>query len=108
MRQQSYADDVIVEHPSRPAVRQVALKRMRTAGGKLQTREINGVDDISFLDDLRRLGSIRFHRLDQFGAHPLMQSSRKRALFLAIDYLIQMAEFVEIVRLRLGGSPRRQ
>ncbi len=37
-----------------------------------------------------------------------MQSSSNRALFLSIDFMMQMAELVEIVRLRLGGSPRRQ
>jgi glycosyltransferase involved in cell wall biosynthesis len=105
---QSYADDAIVEHPSRPSAYQVALKRMRTAGGILETRKINAEDDITFLDDFRRLWPIRFSQLDRFGDHPLMQSSSNRALFLSIDFMMQMAELVEIVRLRLGGSPRRQ
>jgi len=105
---QVYAEDAVVEHPSRRNVVDLARKKRRITGGRVQVYELKGEPQPALSSELRRLTFPRMDRLERFGDHPLLRSRTNRARFLTVDYLIQLAELFEVIRLRLGGRPRRK
>jgi len=105
---QAYAKDAVVEHPSRYSLGQLARKRLRTTGGRIQTRWIDRQPHISLASDFNRIQKRGRARYQAALGHPLMRSRWNRIVFMSIVILMQAIEFAEIIRLHLGGSPKRQ
>lgn len=105
---QVYAEDVVVEHPSRHRLRDLVRKRRRITGGRIQYNKIRGVEEPPLLEEFHRMRKFPEASLERFRDHPLLESEKNRTRFRRIHYLINISELYEIFRLRLGGAPRRQ
>jgi glycosyltransferase involved in cell wall biosynthesis len=102
---QLYADDVVVSHPARTSLRDLASKHMSVAGGRA---------DIDRATPHRRVGIHRellyelrtaYWNWSLMGEFPA--ASGRRARLGAVLSVLTVARTLERVRLRLGGTSRR-
>jgi len=104
-----YADDVVIQHPARSRLAQLATKKQRVIGGEFDRKQsswrqmspmwLMWVLWRSFFPDMRVLCRLGLDRR--------LSGPGQRLRVVAVVVALQYAEGWERVRLRLGGKSRR-
>jgi len=103
--EQRFAEAACVRHPSPHTLRELAAKYRRVAGGLFQlaggrTRRELRLAAVFLAAPLAKLRA--------YWSHPGLASPRDRLVFLAVEVALAGVRLAELVRLELGGAPRRR
>jgi glycosyltransferase involved in cell wall biosynthesis len=107
--EQVYADDARVAHPARHSFSEIYRKHARVWGGRLEKEKSrnNGRPEKSFI---RVLVSkpLRFQELFRVFSNRRLKGLSQKIKVVSVLLFLRFAHMGEMIRLHLGGKPRRQ
>lgn len=98
-----YGPDALVYHPARATWAMLLRKILRVAGGQRDSRHMRGVPEPSLLSSL----TPPFRKINKYMHDRRIPGIKKKVLFTVLLIMIKWAVAYELIRLHLGGSPKR-